>query len=54
MSRLIFEKIIQNSTPNDLPEPFIERINIVSGLSSAVSSMTDTVDGVEVQIIIAL
>lgn len=51
MSRLIFEKIIQNSAPNDLPEPFIERINIVSGLSSAVSSMTDTVDGVEVQIV---
>ena len=51
MSRLIFDKIMQERINNGLPQPFIERINLVSGLDSEVTSTTDTVDGVEVQVV---
>ena len=49
MSRLIFEKILQNADNTRLPEPFIERINLVSGIDNGV--LSDTVDGVEVRIV---
>ena len=49
MSRLIFDKIVLNADNTKLPEPFIERVNIVSGLDNGL--ITDTVDGIEVKVV---
>ncbi|HAI38070.1 MAG TPA: hypothetical protein DCM40_08095, partial [Maribacter sp.] len=51
MSRLVFDKI---SSENNFGKPYIERVYLVRGLESpnAPSTLTDTVDGIQIDITI--